>query len=143
MALEFKEQIFNTKRPLIIIAISAIAFLGIFVSVFLGVINDLFAVVGLVLGFTIVGIAFGATRNIIVPIALFFIFNATVIMGRFSEIDVSNYFIWFGQGIFIVIITLIIAFMLKKSLTKNRFIIYGAISGLILGVLSLVPAFPL
>lgn len=143
MVLNTNQQIFNIDRPLIIIAVSTIAFLGIFASGFLGVINDLFVVVSLVLGFIIVGIAFGVTRNFIVPIALIFIFNTIVIMARFSEFDLSNYFIWFGQGIFIVVVTLIIAFILKKSLTKNRFIIYGAISGLILGISSLIPVFPL
>lgn len=141
MAMKIPELIFNVKKPLNILAISVVAFLGIVGVGFLTLLNTDLAMISFVLGFIIIGVAFGATRNIIVPVGLFIIFNSVILLQRELAIGMAELGIWFAQGLLIVAISVILALIFNKGLTETRFIIFGALSGLAIGLISLHTAF--
>lgn len=141
--MDIKEIIFNTKNPAMLFT----GAIGIFLAIiFLGVGTLQFnfplelSVIG---AFVLLGLSFGLTRNVLVPIFISVTYNLLIIFSGGREIEGSDIMIWVFQGLAIAIIVILINIIVtRKTISVRNYAITGAIVGFIFGLFSLVQVIP-
>lgn len=139
MKLTIQELLFNTKQRNIILAGSAGFFLAILFAEFAFASANIGAEFAMFAGFILVGLAFGLTRNILVPIFLFVGYNSIVLFVRQLPIELNDILLWSFQGIAIAIIVIFVNLIISRNKIDLRYYaITGAGAGFVLAIFGMV-----